>query len=260
MPLAVCASEPRLALDANRLAGQLGLPLLAPGTLARDCEQAEALLVVDSNVLSLRLCGRKAPGAVAVDFGAPAMRFRRGSGHNELLGKAVGVGKKQGLAVLDATGGLGRDSFVLADLGARVTLCERHPVIAAMLESGLERAAASADDWLGAVAARMRLFAGDAREAPAGWIAAADVIYLDPMFPGRDKRAAVKKEMALFQFLLREAAADDDELLRWALASEVSRVVIKRPLRAAPLAGKQPSHSIRGKAVRYDVHVLAKIA
>ena len=238
MPLAVCASEPRLALDANRLAGQLGLPLLAPGTLARDCEQAEALLVVDSNVLSLRLCGRKAPGAVAVDFGAPAMRFRRGSGHNELLGKAVGVGKKQGLAVLDATGGLGRDSFVLADLGARVTLCERHPVIAAMLESGLERAAASADDWLGA----------------------ADVIYLDPMFPGRDKRAAVKKEMALFQFLLREAAADDDELLRWALASEVSRVVIKRPLRAAPLAGKQPSHSIRGKAVRYDVHVLAKIA
>ena len=36
-----------------------------------------------------------------------------------------------------ATAGLGRDSFVLADLGCQVTLCERNPVIAELLGAGL---------------------------------------------------------------------------------------------------------------------------
>ena len=68
------------------------------------------------------------------------MRHRRRGGQNELLGKAVGVGKKPALAVLDATAGLGRDSFVLADLGCSVTLAEREPVVLALLADGLERA------------------------------------------------------------------------------------------------------------------------
>ena len=102
----------------------------------------------------------------------------------------------------------------------------------------------------------MTLLGDDAR---AGGSRPFDVIYLDPMFPGRDKSAAVKKEMALFQRLLEGTVDDAAELLTWALEQPVSRVVIKRPLRAAELGGRAASHCIRGKAVRYDVHVLKKL-
>jgi 16S rRNA (guanine1516-N2)-methyltransferase len=83
------------------------------------------------------------------------------------------------------------------------------------------------------------------------------------MFPPRDKSAAVKKEMAMFQDILhRESAAADadaDALLQWALRQDVARVIVKRPVRAAPLSQQSPSHSINGKAVRYDVYVLRKL-
>lgn len=255
--LAICARSEQALPTAHRLAELLQLPQVPPGTLPSDCKSAQALLLVDTQTLALQLCGRKMPGAVAVDFGAADMRYRRGAGHNELLGKAVGIGKKRELAVLDATAGLGRDGFVLADLGARVRMYERHPVVAAMLEAGIRAAQTSSDAWLAGVVSRMSLCSQDARQTDPSQLCQADVIYLDPMFERRDKSAAVKKEMALFQFLLQDEPEDEADLLRWALQRPVARVVVKRPARAAPLAGMTPSHSIRSKAVRYDVHVLA---
>ena len=177
-----------------------------------------------------------------------------GAGHNELLGRAVGIGKKPGLKVVDATGGLGRDGFVLADLGCRVLMCEREALVGLLLESGLERGLASGDAWLVAVLERIELWQGDARELSPPRVAEFDVIYLDPMFPGRTKSAAVKKEMALFQLLLAGREDDADELLYWALQQEVARVVVKRPAKAPCLAGKKPSHTVSGRAVRYDVY------
>ena len=53
--------------------------------------------------------------------------------------------------------------------------------------------------------------------------------------------------------------SDAEKLLRWALAQDVARVVVKRPARASCLGGIDPSHSIDGKAVRFDVHVLRAI-
>jgi 16S rRNA (guanine1516-N2)-methyltransferase len=78
------------------------------------------------------------------------------------------------------------------------------------------------------------------------------------MFPPRDKSAAVKKEMALFQALLdnRAIAQDQEALLGWALDQDVARVVVKRAPRAPALGGRKPAHSVAGKAVRYDVFVL----
>jgi 16S rRNA (guanine1516-N2)-methyltransferase len=262
---------------ASALARRLGLPLAATATDPATCVDFDVLLVVSGEGLALqqtpglasaaaagtrkkpsrRAPARGLPGPVTVDFGSDAMRHRRRSGHNELLGRAVGASGKRHLHVLDATAGLGRDSFVLADMGCMVTLCEREPVIAAMLAQGLQVALAAGDDWLCQVVQRMSLIPGDARNPGATQPVTADVIYLDPMFPERDKSAAVKKEMALFQALLEGGDWEQDsrELLLWALAQDVARVVVKRPSRAPYLAGLKPSHSITGKAVRFDVHV-----
>ncbi len=256
--MAVCASTTQDEGRARELASDLQLALCATATLAQDCSEYAALLVVGAGTLNLQQTGRGAPGPVVVAFGSAAMRHRRRGGHNELLGKAIGLAKKPALRVLDATAGLGRDSFVLADLGASVSLCERNPIIANMLASGLTAAAASDDPWLGQVVQRMTLYADDARALADAELHEVDVIYLDPMFPERDKSAKVKKEMALFHALLGPDD-DADELLLWSLRRDVARVVVKRPPRAVHLAGQKPSHSIAGKAVRYDVHVLRSL-
>ena len=255
--LAVCAGFESLLPQAKALSTQLHLPLLDSGTDPSRCLDFAALLVAGEGGLALVQTGPRAPGPVQVDFGGGVMRHRRKGGHNELLGKAVGVGRKQDLRVLDATAGLGRDAFVLADLGCILTLCEREPVVAAMLDAAIVLGGHAEDRWQREVVSRMRLVRGDATVLPTEQVAEIDVIYLDPMFPPRGKQAAVKKEMALFQQVLStdKLAEDADALQRWALAQDVARVVIKRPRKAPALGQARVSHVISGKAVRYDVYV-----
>ncbi|MBE9537696.1 MAG: class I SAM-dependent methyltransferase [Proteobacteria bacterium] len=250
--LAVSAGD---EVAAAALADDLRLPLCDTATRPRNCEQFQALLICSAQKLALQQTGWPVPGPVSVDFGSAAMRHRRRGGHNELLGKAIGLSKKPQMHVLDATAGLGRDSFILADLGCEVTLCERNEIVTRMLASGLSVAALSADQWLKSVVQRMDLHVGDARSLGVKALSGVDVIYLDPMFPDRDKSAKVKKEMALFHQLLG-AGDDADALLLWALGQNVARVVVKRPPKAPELGHCKPSHTISGKAVRYDVYVL----
>lgn len=255
---------PATAADADAAAGlarRLGLPLLASGSSPLDCDAHDALLIVDGRALRLQRTGRGAPGPVAVDFGSAGMRHRRHAGARELLGRAVGQGGNKSLRVLDATAGLGTDAFVLADQGSEVVLCEREPVIAELLRSGLQVAACSGDPWLINVSQRMSLCPGDARALAPEHLQGVDVIYLDPMFPPRRKSAAVRKEMALFHTLLAHAIdpQDANALLFWALRQDAARVVVKRPAKAPCLAAREPSHSISGKAVRYDVYVHRKL-
>jgi 16S rRNA (guanine1516-N2)-methyltransferase len=255
--VAVVAASAEQAQRAADLADELGLPLLAIGIDPRTCT-VPALLLVDAHGLCLQKTGRDAPGPVQADFGGTAMRHRRRGGHNELLGRAIGVGKRSPLRVLDATAGLGRDSFVLADLGCEVLMCEREPVIHVLLRAALDALQSGQDAWLAAVGERLSLRNADSRSLPQSLLATQDVIYLDPMFPDRDKSAAVKKEMALFHaLLLGDAVADDaDLLLAWALQQPVRRVVVKRPPRAPVLGERQPGHQLQGKAIRYDVYTM----
>jgi 16S rRNA (guanine1516-N2)-methyltransferase len=259
--LAVLAATADDQQDAAELSHHLDLPLLPAGLQPRHCDLAAAVLLVRGPARCLQRTGKGAPGPVAADFSSPGLRHRRASGAPELLGRAAGVGKKAPLRVVDATAGLGRDAFVLAGLGCEVLLCERDAVIAELLRSGLSMAALGDDRALVDVAQRMTLYTGDTLQLDAPRLLGVDVICLDPMFPPRDKSAAVKKEMAMFQDILHResAAADADALLQWALRQDVARVIVKRPVRAAPLSQQSPSHSIHGKAVRYDVYVLRKL-
>ena len=242
---------------AQRLAHQLQLALLPPAVDPGTLDRLFAVLLVSDHRVALQQCGRKAPGAVSVDFGSGGMRHRRRGGNNEDLGKAVGVTRRDNLLVLDATAGLGRDSFVLADMGCRVRLCEREPLVALLLQSGLEAAQRSEDDWLRTVSARMQLVPGDATRLPESTLEGVDVIYLDPMFPQRTQSAAVKKEMALLQQVLpsQDHEVQPETLLRWALNQSVARIVLKRPRKAPLLDDAKPSHSLQGKSVRFDVFV-----
>lgn len=259
--LAVACSPLGDGLSARSLAEQLALPFL--GTVnPRDIRDYPVLLFSDENGLGLQVTGKGAPGPVRAEFvtGKAGYRREHGGGTGQLIAKAVGLKKtRQPLHVLDATAGLGQDAFVLASLGCRVTLFERSPVIHALLSDGLARAALN--EQSAPLAARMTLLPGNsidwlknaAKRVAEGEEGAADVIYLDPMFPHRDKSALVKKEMQVF----RTVVGDDDdspELLAAALLVATYRVVVKRPRKAEPVSGPEPTTRIEGKSSRYDVY------
>jgi 16S rRNA (guanine1516-N2)-methyltransferase len=238
---------------ATALADQLGLPLVdRDGDLPADCV---ALLEFAGDVLQLRPCDRQQSGPVAVDFAGGANRHRL-QGGAELIARAVRGRAREPLRVLDATAGLGRDAFVLAARGFEVALLERSPVVAALLADGLARAR-SAEPAVAEIAARMSLRNADA----VAWLPVAeerfDVICLDPMFPGSGGTALAKKEMRLFQQLQLDAG-DEAELLRAARAAARLRVVVKRPLKAPPLAQQRPDYALEGRAVRFDVYTASR--
>ncbi len=230
--------------------------LLAPFALVETAVPQAWFLTLQDGALVLRNADLPKQGDILVDFASGAATYRRkfGGGKGEGIAKAVGLGKKPQLRVIDATAGLGRDAFVLASAGAHVTLVERNPAVAALLADGLRRAALDAQtaDWL---PARMQLVHLSALQALAT-LPPPDVVFLDPMFPPREKSALVKKEMRAFHDVVG-ADDDADALLAPALALPMHRVVVKRPGYADFLAGQKPTMSIEGKNNRFDVYVNA---
>ncbi len=191
-------------------------------------------------------------GQLRLDFagGAVGYRFRHGHGRGHPLVKAAGFKKDRIPRVVDATAGLGRDSFLLASVGAEVVMLERSAEVHALLTDALARASAASPE-LAEVVARMTLVHGDAKERLPEL--RPDVVIMDPMHPPRQNTALVKQEMRLLSGIV---GADEDahELMQVALASARERVVLKWPLRAAPLLElPKPSHQFTGKTVRYEV-------
>lgn len=221
-------------------------------TLGGDARGFSFVLEHADGRLQLRALHRPDYGAIAADWSSAEMRRRIAGGRRQLLARALGLAKRPDLRILDATAGLGRDGYTLAALGARVTLLERHPQIAALLADAHARALA--DPQLADAAGRIELVHGDARSYMAGrhW----DSIYLDPMYPHTGKTALPQKEMQIFRDLTT-GDPDAAELLDAALASARLRVVVKRPLRAPPLGGRAPDLDYRGTQARFDVYLSA---
>src|SRR6476659_6499141 len=192
------------------------------------------------------------PKGLRLDFagGAAGYRFRRGGERGHPLVKAAGIKKDHLPLIVDATAGLGRDAFLLASAGASITMLERSAEVHALLRDALARAAAESAE-LAEVVSRMKLIHGDAKQLLPEL--KPDVVIVDPMHPPRRNTALVKKEMRQLSAIV---GADEDahETMAVALACARERVVLKWPLRAAPLLdAPKPSHQLAGKTVRYEV-------
>ena len=191
-------------------------------------------------------------GQLRLDFagGAVGYRFRSGHSRGHPLVKAVGLKQDRMPSIADATAGLGRDSFLLASIGLDVVMLERSAEVHALLADALARASAASPE-LAEVVARMTLIHADARERLPEL--RPEVVMIDPMHPPRQNTALVKQEMRLLSDIVG-ADGDSHELMQVALAAARERVVLKWPLRAAPLPGApKPSHQFAGKTVRYEV-------
>lgn len=186
-----------------------------------------------------------------MDFAAADIRRRIASGRRMPLARALGLHRRPGVRVLDATCGLGRDSAVLAGLGCTVTAIERHPALHALLADGLRRGRALAGEWFDNWQALHH-------DEAVNWLASAgeadafDAIYIDPMFDNARRKARPQRAL---QWLGQLLDGDDDapQVLEAARSRALQRVVVKNHARAAPLAS--PDHQIHGRATRFDVYI-----
>ncbi|MFS1539122.1 MAG: 16S rRNA (guanine(1516)-N(2))-methyltransferase RsmJ [Candidatus Phlomobacter fragariae] len=236
-------------------ASQSALLFIADKWQLKHTPAALMALALTPEHLQLKKLDEPKLGSIYVDFVSGAMRHRRkfGGGRNEAIAKAVGIKKSYLPTVVDATAGLGRDTFVLAALGCEVRMFERHAVVAALLDDGLQRGYADAEigSWL---RQRTTLLHASSINALAIQSPAPDVIYLDPMYPHQQKSALVKKEMRVFQSLVGNDE-DADSLLIPAMTIAKRRVVVKRPNYASPLAEISPQATIKTKNHRFDIYV-----
>ena len=194
---------------------------------------------------------------VFVDFvkGPAGYRRRVGGGRSQPLARALGLKGGLNPTVIDATGGFGRDAFVLACLGCSVHMLERSPVIAALLEDGIQRAAMDPD--IGTIVKnRLSLTVGDSIEflKNVSKENAPDAVYIDPMYPHRTKSALVKKEMRLVRSIVGNDY-DAPALLKAAILCAKKRVAVKRPVHASPMEGPEVTLVIKSKKNRYDVYL-----
>lgn len=195
-------------------------------------------------------------GPLRVDFATGALAYRRAHGRDSQrgLGRATGKANPDDPTLIDATGGLGKDGFILACLGWRVTLLERSPLLAGLLADGVARG--RHDARIGLICRRMRVLHQEATHYLEGLASAARprVVYLDPMYPVDPGSALPGREMQYLRRLLGDAPSDP-RLLVAARAAAKERVVVKRPAGAQPLSDMLPTHVIRMGGTRYDVYL-----
>ena len=166
--------------------------------------------------------------------------------------------------LIDATAGSGGDAALLAWHGWSVTMIEREATTHAALALAL-----SASDMPNRIADNLRLhqYPCDAREVLR--ICQPEVVYLDPMFPSNSSKNK-RNEPGGAGYTVREelqvsSAPPPDlieqrQILAAALSSATCRVVVKRPIHAAPLGNVKPcriapSNVKRARRrVRYDIY------
>lgn len=169
--------------------------------------------------------------------------YQRLLGTQHPLLKAIGTNPG---SILDACGGLGKDSFILVHQGYPITTCENNLIIYSLLEQAIRNYCKDTDlTWLCAHKncqdlMQERVF---------------DTIYLDPMFTVT-RSAKPKLAMQMIQQLTQKSPFTDWEL---AWQSCRKRLVIKHHQKTPSVNTlPKPNMSIKGKrSVRYDIYIKA---
>ena len=216
---------------------------------------AGMVLEMADGVLELRLPGERPGGGVGGEIES-ALRRRLETGH-PLRRIVQGLGETPGV-ILDLTGGLGADTAVAAASSSsrRVVTCERHPVVAVLLEDGRRRAVAGGLE----PASRIDVHHGDAVRRLRQEHLPPALVMIDPMFPPRRKSSALPpKPMQRLRTLLHDAEIDVDaevhDLLVAAQRVDAGRIVLKRPPDAIvpDTSLGPPTFEISTKLLRWSV-------
>lgn len=179
--------------------------------------------------------------------------FQKGISKKDPLARALGI-KSEALKILDLTAGWLKDTWMMLVLGCKVTSCEKNPIVYELVQSALDQAKNFGD--YKEIFSRLTFLQEDSekfidKNNLSDW----DVIFLDPMFPEKNKTALSGKEMQILQDLI--STEDHGEaLLAKVLQNKAKRTIIKRPRHSHDLV-HGVTFRTEGKASRFDVYVNA---
>jgi 16S rRNA (guanine1516-N2)-methyltransferase len=195
----------------------------------------------------LSLCAEKIK-PFSIDFLAGKSDFRRrAQGQKEQIVKATLAGQNDA-EILDLTAGLARDAFVMAGSGARVLLCERNPVMAALLDDAIRRLAQSP------IGKKYQLTLRFVDALTESFQPSFEVVYLDPMHPPRKSTAQVKKDIAMVQDIVG-SDLDKEALFAKACKLASKRVVLKWPVKVPHISKRAPDFIYQGKSTNFEVYL-----
>ena len=163
-----------------------------------------------------------------------------------LLKKAIGWQSTSQKHILDTTGGLGHDAFILALLGQKITVLEKNTGLCILIEEALNNLPNlsyfnDAKNNISVINNDSRAFLSSAENF--------DVIYVDPMFNSKKKLKRTKQ----MQFLDNYLEEYDDPSVEF-YKSNFKRLVIKKELRSTSSIKDCSAISFRGSSVRYDIY------
>jgi 16S rRNA (guanine1516-N2)-methyltransferase len=234
------------ALEALHLASQIGITPIAAETYQLN---ADIIIFFNTNHIEL-IVPAISSKAFSIDFSFYLKHFATQNLKTHPLAQAIGL-KNKNLTILDATAGFGKDTALINLLGHKVIALEQNPIVFAMLSNAAATCCApykvtntefikqNSYDYL------MKI----AKPYP-------DIIYLDPMFPSKNKSNLVKKPMQILQIILADAPNNNEALLAIAIKKANKKVIVKRPQTAGPLANIEPDMTItKSQSTRYDIYL-----
>ena len=236
--------------DERQLHVRTGLTLVSSLEISKI--QTDGYLYFSDGVLKLQLLSMPDMTPLFVSFEGLERRAKDSLFQQSLI-KAVGIGKGKRPSILDGTGGLGSDGFLMASTGSKVSLFERDKVIYELLKDGLRRYAAK--DLIGKeLLKRIRIENRDFLELKP-LTESYEVVYLDPMFPISKKRSRSKRPMLYLQQFL-QAENNGYEMLSMAKRIATKRVVVKRGIRSPTLTNHDADMVFRGNSNRFDIYLI----
>ena len=168
-----------------------------------------------------------------------------------LIKKAISFSEKKQQTILDITGGLGHDAFIIALLGEKVTLVEKNVGLCILIEEALDSLPSTT--YFSEARSRISLINTDSRD----FLPIADefdVIYADPMFNSNKK---LKKTQQL-EFLDNYLEEYDDPSLDF-YKTKFKRMVVKKELRSLSGIKGDPAISFKGTSIKFDVYLKGEI-
>ena len=231
---------------AESFANKMGIPLICEDSASQSKNSTGLTVLFDKEGVTLTGYNLSYQG----DFEGSLRRVTEGRLQHEMLAKAIKSDQSNKKAI-DATAGMGEDAFLIAANGYNVTLCEQNPVIVLLLKDAIRRA--KKHPVLKPIVEKMQAVEGNSIDILKSNLDPVDLIYLDPMFPGKQKNSLTNKKLQLIQ-KMEAPCSLEEELFEAALLAAPEKIVVKRPLKAPFLANKKPNYSLEGKSIRYDCY------
>ena len=186
------------------------------------------------------------------DFSQLIPRLKINNLNGEMIIKAAKLKGLENPIAVDMTAGLGEDSFLLAGAGCKVIMFEQDEVIASLSEDAIKRGKENPE--IKDIVDRMTLIKGDSIEGVKSLDVIPDIVYLDPMFPQRQKSGLIKKKFQIIHEL-EKPCSNGADLLNAAISTKAKKIIVKRPQKGENLVDIKPNYTISGKAIRYDVYI-----